>query len=65
MTPKKKPAGEGNPQTGYVTTLAVNDKSIRVRVKALIARMAIWGLLPIRTADCLIRRISGVGHAQR
>ena len=59
MTPKKKPAGEGNPQTGYVTTLAVNDKSIRVRVKALIERLAIWGLMPFRIADCLIRRLTG------
>lgn len=59
MAPKKKPAGEGNPQTGYITSSTLNDTSIRVRAKALIARMAIWGLMPIRTADCLIRRISG------
>ena len=59
MTPKKKPAGEGNPQTGGITSSASNDKSIRVRLKALIARMAIWGLMPIRTADCLIRRLTG------
>ena len=59
MTPKKKPAGEGNPQTGNITSSASNDKSILSRIKALIVRLAIWGFMPIRTADCLIRRISG------
>ena len=59
MMTKKKPAGEGNPQTGYISTSAVNDKSIRVRAIALIALMAIWGLLPIRTTACLICRLSG------
>ena len=59
MTPKKKPVGEGNPQTGYVNTCASNHKPFRVRIKALIVRLAIWGFMPIRTADCLIRRISG------
>ncbi len=58
MTPKKKPVGEGNPQTGYVTSSAINDKSILSRIKALIVRLAIWGLMPIRTADCLIRRLT-------
>ena len=59
MTTKKKPVGEGNPQTGYVNSCASNDKPIPRLIKALIARAAIWGLLPIRTADCLIRRVSG------
>ena len=59
MTPKKKPAGEGNPQTGYVTSSAINDKPISSRIKAMIVRLAIWGLMPIRTADCLIRRLTG------
>ena len=58
MTTKKKPAGEGNPQTGYVTSSAINDKSILIRSKALIVRLAIWGLKPIRTPDCLISRLT-------
>lgn len=59
MTTKKKPAGECDPQAGYIKSCASNDKSIPSRIKALIACAAIWGLLPIRTADCLIRRLSG------
>ena len=37
--------------------------SIKSFAKALIVRLAIWGLMPIRTADCLISRISGGRHA--
>ena len=59
MTPKKKPAGECDPQTGYVTSSVVNDKPISSRIKAMIVRLAIWGLMPIRTADCLLRRLTG------
>ena len=59
MKTKKTPVGECDPQTGYVNSCASNDKSIPSRIKALIARAAIWGLIPIRTADCLIRRVSG------
>ena len=37
--------------------------AIKSCAKALICRLAIWGLLPINTADGLIRRISGGRHA--
>ena len=59
MKTKKKSAGEGNPQSGYIRTHTANDMSISIHIKALIVRLAIWGLLPIRPAECLIRRLTG------
>ena len=60
MTINKKPAGEGNPQTGNNSTHAVNDKSFLSRIKALIKQaitgLAVWGIIPASLATWLIRR---------
>lgn len=36
-----------------------SDKPLASPFEALIVRLAIWGLMPIRTAYCLIRRLAG------
>lgn len=59
MTTIKRPAGEGTPQTGFISSQASNDKPNQSRLKALIVRLALWGQLPIRTADRPLLRLSG------
>lgn len=57
MTTKEKPAPEANRGTGYGdASTCGNDTPIRGRLKALIVRLALWGLIPAGLASWLIQR---------
>jgi hypothetical protein len=53
MDNKKK----GDPRAAQKNTDCLNPNSPRVRATAAIGRAALWGLLPLKLADKLIRRM--------
>lgn len=58
MTTMKKPAPDGNREAGYDTAFdSGNLSSIRPRIKAVIFRLAVWGLIPPGLATWLIQRL--------
>lgn len=63
---KTKPGARANEKTGPDTAKhsKLNDtrtRTFKQRTKALIVGLALWGLLPIKAADCLIQR-GGLRH---
>jgi hypothetical protein len=62
VTDKKKPAPDGNRETGYDAAFdSRNLTAIRSRFKSLIVRLALWGLIPAGLASWLIQR-GGLRH---
>lgn len=57
MIAQEKPAPDGNRETGYDAAFnRRNLTAIRGGSKALIVRLALWGLIPAALATWLIQR---------
>lgn len=54
-TTKRKAAGDVRPQAACNDSSGSHHNAIATRVKALIVRLALWGILPVKFADWIIR----------